>query len=125
MKNPESHDPRNTSNAAHQCPLGLRRFSPNRNSPRNADSRKKANTPFHRQGLADHAAREAREVRPVRAELKFHGDAGDHAQHEIDAEDLGPETRRLVVDLDRSVRSARVFSTRSAGARPIVSCGNR
>src|SRR5215469_4799999 len=43
MKNPESHDPRNTATADHQCALGLSRCSPYRNRPRNADSRKKAN----------------------------------------------------------------------------------
>src|ERR1700733_7367406 len=45
MKNPESHDPRNTASADHQCNFGPRRFSPYRNRPRNADSRKKANMP--------------------------------------------------------------------------------
>src|SRR5579859_6674808 len=45
MKKPESHDPRDTSTADHQCPLGPSRFSPYRNSPRNADSRKNENTP--------------------------------------------------------------------------------
>src|SRR5258708_24140914 len=45
IKNPEIHDPRNTRNPAHQCPHLPRRFSPYRNSPRNADSRKKENVP--------------------------------------------------------------------------------
>ena len=39
----------------------------------------------------------ARELRPIGAELKFHGDAGDNTQHEVDAEDLRPEAHRLVV----------------------------
>ncbi len=54
---------------------------------------------FHGQSLADHASGKAREVRPVRAELKFHGDAGHHTQHEVNAENPGPEARRLVISL--------------------------
>src|SRR6267154_165704 len=74
MKNPESHDPRNTKKPAHQCPHFPRRFSPYTNTPS-----------------------KARELRPIGAELKFHGDAGDYAQREVDAEDLRPEARRFVV----------------------------
>src|SRR5579863_5283326 len=54
---------------------------------------------FHGQSLADHAAGVAREHRPVGAELKFHGDAGDHTHEEVDAENLRPETRGLIVGL--------------------------
>ena len=53
---------------------------------------------FHSERLTDHASGIAREVRPVRAKLKFHGNSSDHAQQEIDAENLRPETRRLIVD---------------------------
>ena len=45
MKNPESQEPANTRNAANQWALGPSRFSPNRNTPRKLDSRKKENTP--------------------------------------------------------------------------------
>src|ERR1700757_2652494 len=45
MKKPESQDPANTRNAETQCALGLRRFSPHRNTPRKLDSRKNENTP--------------------------------------------------------------------------------
>src|SRR5215469_2183284 len=45
MKNPDSHDPRNTANPAHQCPQRLNRSSPYKNNPRDADSRKNENTP--------------------------------------------------------------------------------
>src|SRR5579862_1812388 len=45
MKKPESQEPRNTATADHQWALGLRRFSPYRNNPRKADSKKKANMP--------------------------------------------------------------------------------
>src|SRR4029077_15754550 len=41
----------------------------------------------------------AREVRPVRAELKFHRNSGDHADHEVDSKNAGPETRSLDVAL--------------------------
>src|SRR3954465_7450287 len=45
IKNPESHEPAKTMNAAHQCCTWLRRLSPNKNNPRNADSRKNEKTP--------------------------------------------------------------------------------
>src|SRR5580704_14926250 len=45
IKKPDSHDPRNTRNAANQCATGPRRSSPNRKSPRKLDSRKNENTP--------------------------------------------------------------------------------
>ena len=52
---------------------------------------------FHGQGLSDDAAGEAREVRPVSAELEFHRYAGHHADDEVDAENLCPEAGGLVV----------------------------
>ena len=51
---------------------------------------------LHREGLADHAARVAAEPRPVRAELKLHGDTGDDTDCEVDAEDADPEARGVV-----------------------------
>jgi hypothetical protein len=36
-------------------------------------------------------------VRPVCAELKFHGDPGHHAEDEVNAKNLGPEACRLMV----------------------------
>src|SRR6266700_3912952 len=45
MKKPEIHDPTKTKKADAQCFHGERRFSPKRNKPRNADSRKKEKTP--------------------------------------------------------------------------------
>src|ERR1700722_9822946 len=41
MKYPESQEPAHTSTADNQCMRGLSRFSPNTNSPRKVDSRKK------------------------------------------------------------------------------------
>jgi hypothetical protein len=47
---------------------------------------------FHGESLSDEAAGGFGEIGPVGAELKFHGDAGDDAEGEVDAEDFGPET---------------------------------
>src|SRR6185369_2484975 len=54
---------------------------------------------FHGQRLSDHASSEAREMRPVGAELKFHGNASDNTDHEVDTKDLRPETRGSIVAL--------------------------
>ena len=53
--------------------------------------------PLHRQRLADHAAREAREPRPVGSELELHGNAGDDAEDEVDGEQSTQDTRGLGV----------------------------
>ena len=45
IKKPDIHDPRKTATADHQWARGLSLFSPYRNNPRNADSRKNANMP--------------------------------------------------------------------------------
>ena len=37
-------------------------------------------------------------IGPVRAELELHGDAGRDAQHEVDAEQVGPEFRNSLPD---------------------------
>ena len=55
--------------------------------------------PLHRERLPDHAARVATEPGPVGAELKLHGDARDHADREVDAEDPDPEPSRVVPPL--------------------------
>ena len=51
---------------------------------------------FHGERLADYAAGHFREFRPVGAELKFHGNAGNYAHGEADAEDFRPETRSAI-----------------------------
>jgi hypothetical protein len=60
---------------------------------------------LHAEGVADDAAGGFGEAAPVGAEHKFHGDAGDDAESEIDGEDLGPEASggvvALVAGLDR------------------------
>ncbi len=60
---------------------------------------KKGEDAFHRQRLADDASRGLRKRSPVRAELKFHGNASDHAEGEINTEDAGPESRSAIVML--------------------------
>ena len=57
---------------------------------------KEAEDAFHGQRLADDAARKPGEARPVGAELELHGNAGNHAHDEVDAEDAAPETRRAI-----------------------------
>ena len=51
---------------------------------------------FHRERLTDHAAGLGGERRPVRAELKLHGNAGHDAHGEGQTEDADPETRGVV-----------------------------
>jgi len=58
---------------------------------------KKGKDPFHRQRLADDTSRGFRKRRPVRAELKFHGDPGDYAEGKINSKDAGPEPRRAMI----------------------------
>src|SRR5205814_5097352 len=52
---------------------------------------------FHRQRLSDDSAGVFGKVRPVRSELKFHRNAGHDADREIQSENLGPKSNRLVV----------------------------
>ena len=59
--------------------------------PQESRFQEEAEDSLHGQRLADHAAREPRKARPVGAELELHGDAGDHAENEIDGEDAAPE----------------------------------
>ena len=54
---------------------------------------------FHGEGLSDHAAGGARKLRPVGAELEFHGNTGDHTESKVDAEDFCPEARGAIVVL--------------------------
>ncbi|MGC3991945.1 MAG: hypothetical protein QM796_20095 [Chthoniobacteraceae bacterium] len=52
---------------------------------------------LHRQRLPDDAAAVARKARPVRAELKFHRDAGHHPDRKVQPKDFRPEPRGLIV----------------------------
>src|SRR5208282_1591721 len=54
---------------------------------------------LHGERLADHAARGSRKLRPVRPELKFHRDPGDHSQREADSKNSAPETGRPIVQI--------------------------
>ena len=52
---------------------------------------------FHGERHANDAAGAARELAPVGAELKLHGDAGNDAEEEVDGEDPCPEACGCVV----------------------------
>ena len=80
-----------------QCRRGPSRFSPKRNSPRNEDSRKKENTPSIASVWPITPPADFENCRPVRAELKFHGNPGDDAEREADAENLAPRNARQSV----------------------------
>jgi len=54
---------------------------------------------FDRQRRAENVAGIVRVIRPVRAELELHGDAGGHAKREIDAKELAPELGHVAIDL--------------------------
>src|SRR6266699_2476550 len=54
---------------------------------------------LHGQGLPDDAARGLRKSRPIRAELKLHGDTGHHTHRKVNGEDPGPKASGAVVML--------------------------
>src|SRR5205809_8114456 len=62
--------------------------------------------PFHRQRMANHAAGILRKVCPIRSELKFHRNAGDDSDREIQSENLRPKPNSLVVFLVTSSERA-------------------
>lgn len=47
--------------------------------------------PLDRERRAEEGADLVALIAPVHAELEFHSDAGRHAEHEVDAEERGPE----------------------------------
>jgi len=66
----------------------------------------KCKHPLHGQRLTDNSTCIAREVGPVRAELKFHGNAGHHAHGKVQAKNLGPKSNGLVVLLVTGAQGA-------------------
>ena len=54
---------------------------------------------FDGERSAEDVADVVRVVGPVRAELELHGDAGRHAEGKVDAEELAPELRHVLVNL--------------------------
>src|SRR5262245_52673408 len=52
---------------------------------------------FHRERLPDHAAREVRELGPVRPELELERDSRHDAGREVEPENASPEARALIV----------------------------
>ena len=79
---------------------------------------------FHCQRLADHAAGDVGKSCPVGAELELHGNAGDHAEDEVDGEDPSPEAGGLV-PLFTAGSQRTVFRITISSASPMVSWGNR
>jgi len=61
---------------------------------RGTSTREKSKDAFHRKRLADDAAGEGREARPVGAELEFQWDTGSDPDREVDAQHPQPEARR-------------------------------
>src|SRR6202451_462989 len=51
---------------------------------------------LHGERLADHTASHSRELRPIGAKLKLHGNARHYAQREADAENFRPEARGMI-----------------------------
>jgi hypothetical protein len=67
-----------------------------------------------------------RELRPVGAELEFHGNARDDAHsRKLMREDLRPEARGLVVAVVVGAQRHEFHQITISSARPMVSCGNR
>lgn len=58
---------------------------------------KEAEHAFHGERLADDSAGGLREGSPIGAELKFHGNTGDHSHGKIDSEDANPEACRTLI----------------------------
>jgi hypothetical protein len=87
MKNPESHDPRKTRKAREPVRLSVPALFAEQEQAQETRFQEEREHAFHGQRLPDHAAGGFRKARPVGAELKLHGDAGDHAHGEVDGED--------------------------------------
>ena len=79
-------------NADNQWPMRPSLFSPKRNRPRKLDSRKKERKkerkhPLHGERLPNDSAGGFGKGGPIGAKLKFHRNAGSHANREVDSED--------------------------------------
>ena len=101
MKKPEIQEPTKTIKAAPKCCQLRQALFAEEEEAEESRLQEEGEDAFHSQRLADDAAGAARELRPVGAELKFHGNAGDDAEQEVDGEDLRPEARGLVLALVR------------------------
>jgi hypothetical protein len=97
IKNPEIHDPRNTRKPSPPVTPFPQAFFAVQEQPQESRLQKEGKCAFHGQRLADNASGKARELRPIGTNLKFHRDAGDYTQREVDAEDLCPEACRFIV----------------------------
>src|SRR6185369_5718869 len=79
--------------------LGAQAFFPIQEQAQECRFEKEREHAFHGQSLPDYTAGIAREVGPVGAELKFHGNSSYHTNHEVDPEYACPESRSFVVNL--------------------------
>ena len=73
--------------AAHQWPFGPEALFAKQEQPQEGRLEEERKHAFHGQRLADHTAGGPRELRPIGAELKLHGNSGDHTHNEVDPED--------------------------------------
>ena len=78
--------------AAHAIPA-------KKEQPHQGGFQKKRHQAFNRQRRAENIAHIMRVIRPVGAELEFHGDAGGHPQRKINAKQLAPEFGHVFIDL--------------------------
>ena len=80
-------------------------FAPDERSDKGAFQKEREHA-FHSQGLSNDAASVFGEARPVSPELKLHRNTGHHPDGEIETENLGPESRGLIVFLSTCPQSA-------------------
>ncbi len=73
-------------------------FAPDQRADKGAFQKEREHA-LHRQRLSDDPAGVSGKARPVRSELKLHRNARHHSDGEIEPENLGPESRGLVVFL--------------------------
>ena len=125
MKKPEIQEPTKTMKAAPKWAQLGEALLAEEEEAEESRLEEEGEDAFHGQRLADDAAGAARELRPVGAELEFHGNAGDDAEEEVDGEDFRPEARGLVVAVVCRCAGRSSFITTISSARPMVSCGKR
>ncbi len=97
--NEETREPRSHEHQERRAPmLQLREpLLPKQKQSQKRRLQEEREHSLHRQRLPDNPSRQPRELRPVRAELKFHRDARHHTQQKVHRKDLRPESRRLVI----------------------------
>src|SRR6266487_4989170 len=94
----EKFEPNATHQVTARWPDLLSRSHPKKNNPMKVASRKNAIRPCNGERRAEHVADVVREVGPVRAELKFHGNSGRDSHRKIDAKQDAPKHRHVAPD---------------------------